>query len=144
MRRKSHKWRILALLAAACRIYIGRISTCWRRRAILAGANVGVWGVFADCCIHDTLRFLPSQEWSTGERQIVGEFANCPPPHCRRRRQTPKIHTHSRSPTDHSCVGRNLTVSCRQMRQGRAFALGDSCLRRNGPRGNYIRSGNCN
>ena len=27
----------------------------------------------------------------------------------------------SRSPVDHSCVGRNLTVSCRQMRQGRAL-----------------------
>ena len=28
-----------------------------------------------------------------------------------------------RSPVDHSCVGRNLTVWCRQMRQGRALSF---------------------
>ena len=31
-------------------------------------------GRFGGICMHDTVRFLPSQEWSSGGREIVGGF----------------------------------------------------------------------
>ena len=31
-------------------------------------ATIGAeWRILADCCMHDTVRFLPTQEWSRGE-----------------------------------------------------------------------------
>ena len=59
-----------------------------------------------------------------------------------RRQQYGELTKRRRSPPNHSCEHRNLTVSCRQIRQGRAFALGDSCFRRNGLWGNAKLSAN--
>ena len=72
----------------------------------LAGKGIRPW------------RFLPSQEWSTCVREIGGEFWR----QCGRQLAAadnnavfrPQFH---RPTQDHSCVGRNLTVSCPTIRQ---------------------------
>ena len=35
---------------------------------------MGIGDGFGDCCIHDTVRFLPSQEWSSGENGNLGRI----------------------------------------------------------------------
>ena len=35
------------------------------------------WRILADCCRYDTVRFLPSQEWSVGGRECAGVFWHC-------------------------------------------------------------------
>ena len=60
-------------------------------------------------------RFLPSQEWSVGERECVGVFwrgesqANSATAYF--------VHNSPVHPRDHSCEGRNLTVSCVTIRR---------------------------
>ena len=38
--------------------------------------GMGVVGGFGDICIYDTVRFLPTQEWSRWERGCVGEYGD--------------------------------------------------------------------
>ena len=72
---------------------------------------------FGVICIYDTVRFLPSQEWSTCVQRIVGEFGDCVGDNlCGERRQC-HIHRYIPvPPVDHSCVGRNLFFNRRQRR----------------------------
>ena len=85
--------------------------------------------VFWRLCIYDTVRFLPTQEWSCGGR---GYIAKNTPDCCPHNYQNPP--PIPIPPTDHSCVGRNLTVSCMQYRQIRRrfpFPTDHSCVGRN-------------
>ena len=61
------------------------------------------------------LRFLLSQEWSVGECRRFANSQNCRQPQSQNRPQN------SRPQVDHSCVGRNLTVSCPPNAAGRAL-----------------------
>ena len=93
--------------AFAGMVYLGTgglwtdLAAVWAKIAAAGGDNA----VFADTFPFTRGPFLRRQESHSVVPATIGK----------------NPHTHSRSPRDHSCVGRNLTVSCRQMRQGRAL-----------------------
>ena len=62
---------------------------------------------------HDTVRFLPTQEWSSGGREYIAKkyAPKCPPPPP----QMPKSPPIPIPPQAHSCEGKNLTVQCIQI-----------------------------
>ena len=90
--------------------------------------------ILADCCRHNTVRFLPTQEWSTCVREIwerilatvwatisaIWQFGD--------KRQQCRIRPiHSRHPGDHSCVGRNLFLTSDNAASILAAESADSC-----------------
>ena len=103
---------------------------------------------------HDTVRFLPTQEWSVCERECIAK--NTPPnvhrrPKCQNHPRFPfppqtipakagisqcsackyrQIPTNLRPPEDHSCVGRNLITTCRQRRRLLCGGRGMATIRR--------------
>ena len=84
------------------------IATCRQRRRILGGGR-GM-ATIRRIVAHDTVRFLPTQEWSRGKRECIAKNTpDCCPHNCQNRPRFPF------PPQDHSCEGRNLTVQCIQI-----------------------------
>ena len=84
------------------------IATCRQRRRLLCGGR-GM-ATIRRIVAHDTVRFLPTQEWSRGKRECIAKNTpDCCPHNCQNRPRFPF------PPQDHSCEGRNLTVQCIQI-----------------------------